>query len=67
MSLRSEITRVVLVNRLRLKIPPNFWAHSVNLVSCLAHTETIPQFHRRITVGVSQQLVSDAHSQGLVL
>lgn len=31
-SLRSEITRVVFVNLFRLNIPPNFCAHSVNLV-----------------------------------
>ena len=32
MSLRSEMTSVVFVNRLRLKIPPNFCDHWVNLI-----------------------------------
>lgn len=31
MSLRSEMTRVVFVKRLRLKIPPNCCDHCVNL------------------------------------
>ena len=66
-SLRSEMTRVVLVNLFRLKIPPYFRDHSVNLEFVQPRRIPTHLSTARLTRNARQQLESDVRSPELEL
>ena len=59
MSWRSDITRVVLVNLFKLKMPPYFRDHSVNLAFFQPWRITVHRFTQTLTRNARQQLEFD--------
>ena len=67
MSLRSDITRVVLVNLFKLKIPPYLRDHSVNLAFIQPCRFFVHLFREIFTKNVRQRLESDVRCPELEL